>query len=90
MEIPDAKAAVEKEWKKLETIPTWDLRKIKSKEEVILEAQRGKIRVHFASSMDICHIKNAELEPKLQKYKRQSRTQKRHFKGRLWSLRSLH
>ena len=27
MKIPDAKAAVDKEWKKLETIPAWDLRK---------------------------------------------------------------
>ena len=34
------KAAVDKEWKKLETSP----------------------------AMDICHIENAELEPKLQKY----------------------
>ena len=25
--------------------------------------------VHFASLMDICHLKNAELEPKHQKYK---------------------
>ena len=31
MKIPDAKAAVDKEWKKLETIPAWDLRKVKSK-----------------------------------------------------------
>ena len=52
--------------------------------------QRDKIRVHFASLMDICH-KNAELEPKLQKYvQRQSRAQRRHCKGRFRSLRSLH
>ena len=25
MKIPDSKAAVDKEWKKLETIPAWDL-----------------------------------------------------------------
>ena len=36
MKIPDAKAAVDKEWKEL---------------------------------MDTCHLKNAELEPKLQTYK---------------------
>ena len=29
---PDAKAAVHKEWKKLETIPAWDLGKVKSKQ----------------------------------------------------------
>ena len=38
MTIPDAKAAVDKEWKELETIPAWDLVKLKSKKEVILEA----------------------------------------------------
>ena len=70
MQILDAKAAVDKEWKKLETIPAWDLGKVKSKKEVILEAQRDKKKVHFASLMEICHLKkNAELEPKLQKYK---------------------
>ena len=40
--IPDAKAAVEKEWKKLETFPAWKLEKVRSKKEIILEAQRQK------------------------------------------------
>ena len=31
MKIPDAKAAVDKEWKKLETIPAWQLEIVKSK-----------------------------------------------------------
>ena len=31
MKIPGAKAAVDKEWKNLETIPEWDLEKVKSK-----------------------------------------------------------
>ena len=35
----------------------------------MLEAQRDKKKVHFATLMDICHLKNAELGPKLQKYK---------------------
>ena len=73
MRVPDGKAAVDKEWKKLETIPAWKLEKVKTKKEVILEAQRDKTKVHFAALMDICHIKNAELEPKLQKIQRQSR-----------------
>ena len=33
--------------------------------EVILEAQRDKKKVHFATQMNICHLKNAELKPKL-------------------------
>ena len=54
--------------KKLETIPPWKLKKVKSKKEVILEAQRDKNKVHFASLTDICHLKNAALEPKFQKF----------------------
>ena len=69
MKNPDAKAAANKEWKKLETTPAWQLGKFKSKKEIILEAQRDKRKVHFASLMEVCHLKNAELEPKLQKYK---------------------
>ena len=50
MKIPEAKAAVYKEWKKLETIPAWQVDKMKSKKDVVLEAQRerGK-KVHFAT-----------------------------------------
>ena len=68
MKIPDAKAAVDKEWEKLAKLPAWQLNKVKGKKEVILEAQREKKEVHFAAFMDICHLKNAELEPKYQKY----------------------
>ena len=47
---------MDKEWKKLETIPAWELEKVKSKKEVILEARRDKNKVHFATLMDICHF----------------------------------
>ena len=40
MKIPDVEAAVDKEWKKLETIPAWHSDKVKSKKEVFLEAQK--------------------------------------------------
>ena len=42
MKIPVAKAAVDKECEKLEKILAWNLTKVKSKKEVILEAQRDK------------------------------------------------
>ena len=42
--------------------------KVKSKREVIQEAQKEQRTVHFASLMDICHLKNAELEPKIEKH----------------------
>ena len=43
--------------------------KVKSKKEVIDEARTKGATVHFASLMDICDLKNAELETKHQKYK---------------------
>ena len=36
---------------------------------MIDEARTKGAKVHFASLMDICHLKNAELETKHQKYK---------------------
>ena len=46
--------------------------KVRNKKEVIDEARTSDATVHFASLMDICHLKNAELEAKHPKY--QSRT----------------
>ena len=60
MKIPDAKAAVDKEWKKLETIPAWDVRKVKIKKEVLKEGQKNNNKVHFASLMYLCHLRNDE------------------------------
>ena len=67
MKIPAAaKAAVVKEWEKLEKIPAWNLTKVRSKKEVIDEARTKGAKVHFASLMDIYHLKNDEL-PKIQR-----------------------
>ena len=60
---------MDKEWEKLEKIPAWNLTKVRSKSEVIDEARTKGAKVHVASLMDICHLKNAELETKHQKYK---------------------
>ena len=54
MKMPAARAAVDKEWEK---------------SEVIGEARKDGRKVHSASLMDLCHLKNAELETKHQKYK---------------------
>ena len=67
MKIPAAKAAVDKEWEKLDKISAWNLTKVRSKKEVIDDARTKGAKVHFASLMDICHLKNAELETKHQK-----------------------
>ena len=37
--------------------------------EVIQEAQKGERTVHVATLMDVCHLKNSELESEFQKYK---------------------
>ena len=39
------------------------------KKEVIDDARTTGAKVHFASSMDICYLKNAELNAKHPKYK---------------------
>ena len=54
---------------KLEKISAWNLTKVRSKKEVIDEAKTLGATVHFASLLDICLLKNAELEAKHQKYK---------------------
>ena len=90
MKIPDAKAAVDKDWKKLETIPAWDVSKVKSKKEVIKEAQKNNNKIHFATLMAMCHLKSAELEPKLQKFQGRVVLRVRHCERRLWSLCNLH
>ena len=69
MKIPAAKAAVDKEWKILEKNSAWNMTKVRSKKQVFDEARTMGAKVHFASLMDICHFKNAELEAKHQKYK---------------------
>ena len=45
MKIP-AKAAVDEERKKLDTIPAWNL----------VQVQRENKNVHFTTLMDICHL----------------------------------
>ena len=68
MKIPDAKAAVDKEWKKLEAIPpAWDLKKVKSKKESWKRHRKTTIKFTFLHCL--CHLKNSELEPQFQKYK---------------------
>ena len=68
MKIAAVKAAVDKEWEKLEKISAWNLTKVRCKKEVIDEAKTSGATVHFASLTDICHLKNAELDAKHPKY----------------------
>ena len=69
MKIPDANAAVENNGKTFEKIPAWQLTKVRNKNEVIADARNEGRTVHMVSLMDLCHLKNSELEPQFQKYK---------------------
>ena len=69
LKSPVAKAAVVKEWEKLKKIPAWQLTKVRNKKEVIQEARNMGRKVCFASLMDLCHLRNSELERQHQKYK---------------------
>ena len=52
MKIPAAKAAVDKEWEKLEKISAWNLTKVKSKKEVIEEARTCHSKVTTYDELD--------------------------------------
>ena len=67
---------VDKEWKKPETIPAWQLDNVTSKKEVILEAQKDKRTVHFATLMDMCHLKKCGVRAEISEVQRESRLPK--------------
>ena len=53
------------EREELENIPAWQLTNVRNKNEVIAESRSEGRKVHFASLMDLCHLKDSEF----QKYK---------------------
>ena len=53
---------------KLEKTPAWQLPKVSNKKEVIDDARNMGRKVHFASLMDLCHLKNSELETQFQQH----------------------
>ena len=69
MKIPDAKAAVEKEWGKTRENTSMAADESQKQKGMIDEARNDGRKVHFASLMDLCHLKNSDYEPKIQKYK---------------------
>ena len=45
--IPEAAAALEKEWQKLEKLPAWDPKQVREKSEVKAEAAKKGLPVHL-------------------------------------------
>ena len=62
MKIPEAKAALDKEWTKLQKLPAWgQVQSDQWSRGDTLSKLEGK-KVHFATLIDFCHVKNSELE----------------------------
>ena len=58
-----------KEWNKLANVPaSWPSTKAKPNKEVVQDARKKKVQVHFASPMELCHPQHAEPAQNLQKY----------------------
>ena len=55
---------------KIEKILARQLTNITNKEELINETRKEGRTVHFAPLMDICHLKNSELESRISKLKK--------------------
>ena len=67
--IPDATAAVDNVWEKLEKLPAWQVTKLWREKEVIGKVRKEGWTVDFATMMDLWHFKNSEFEQRFQKYK---------------------
>ena len=78
MKNPDAKAAVDKEWNKLETVPAWALEEVKSKKKAVLEAQRDKGKSTLLHWWTCVTFKKRGVRTHITKIQRTSRAQRRH------------
>ena len=65
MKIPDAKAAVDKEWKKARDNSSMEFEKIQEQNGSYCGSAKRQNESPLCSLMDICHLKNAELEQTL-------------------------
>ena len=61
MKIPKAKAALDKEWGKLEAENTWRTSTFRLRAYVIAECRKTGKKAHFGSLMDRCGKKNSQL-----------------------------
>ena len=74
--IPEARAAVDKEWNKLKAFKNpdgstgaWNYATVREKRDVMLETIKSRKPAHFATVMVLCHIKNAQLDKSFWSYK---------------------
>ena len=70
LNLSEAKVAIDKEWDTLKnTLPAWQEYKLRNQKEVLEEAHKEGKPVHFATLMDLCHLKNSDVDKKRQKCK---------------------
>ncbi len=67
--IPEAKAAVDKEFHNLDKINAWQWHTVREKHEVQDEAKAKGETAHFGNTMELGFIKNSQLEPEFWIYK---------------------
>ena len=67
LKIPEAKKAVDAEWAAHVQKKTSNVDRVRSKAEVIEEARKKQVGVHFGRLMDLCHSKHAELQTSVPK-----------------------
>ena len=68
MKIKKAKEAVDAEWQKLVEKPAWSVEDVEEAAEVIARYRAKNVEIHFATLMDLCHERNAELPKQYRKY----------------------
>ena len=82
---------MDKEWKKLEKLLAWQMTRVRSKKEVIQEAQKEQRTVHAAALMEMCHLKHAELvRTEISEIQRLGCNPRLHSEGRFWLLCRIH
>ena len=59
---PAAKAALDKEWRKLVDKGCWIEKQVREYDQVASEAQKKKLKVHFGRVFEICTLKGSELQ----------------------------
>ena len=90
MKIPAAKAAVDKEWEKLEKIPAWDLTKVRNKSEVIDEARTMGRKSSFCLTDGHLSFEECWIGGEAPEIQRSSCTPRRHGARWFWILCSIH
>ena len=89
MKIPAAKAAVDKEWEKLEQIPAWNKTKVRNKSDVIDEARKGR-KSSFRLTDGHLSFEECRIGDNAPEKQRSSCAPRRHCERRFWILCSVY